>query len=460
MTGGRVEHAGVGGSGRALEPAEASDRATGLSRQNTVLRRTIEVCDELGDAALRGIDPAELTRVFAALVGKHIILMDPAFEPRAEAGPDDEAAVRWDRSDPSVDRLLSALAAKRRPLRVPSVPGSLLARGCLITPVVAGDEVLGYLLVIDRLDETESADVDLLTATYASTLFALTLAHERTSTELGLRYRSALVEALLSGHFLDADDARHKARVLGLGDADGCRVAVLRFDQAQPSHDIERVARRLSTALPGAVMSIHGSRVVLILPEPTESTEPTGGSAQAAALTAHWARIAEATGVTFTGGLSERLPRPENAPRGLHQAEQAIDLGTRLGRDGTLVRYDDLGVYRLLLRIDDISELWRFADDVLGPVIEYDTTHKLDLVQTLSMYLRHQGSLKQVARSMYVHPNTVAYRAQRIEKLTGLDLSDSDDRLLAHAAVKIVEAHRAQERPAQRASSSSSPSAE
>ncbi|MPZ69158.1 MAG: hypothetical protein GEU71_06460, partial [Actinobacteria bacterium] len=45
-----------------------------------------------------------------------------------------------------------------------------------------------------------------------------------------------------------------------------------------------------------------------------------------------------------------------------------------------------------------------------------------------------------------IHPNTVAYRAQRIEQLTGLALSDPDDRLLAHAAVKIVEAHRAMDK--------------
>lgn len=52
------------------------------------------------------------------------------------------------------------------------------------------------------------------------------------------------------------------------------------------------------------------------------------------------------------------------------------------------------------------------------------------------------GSLKQAARSLRPHPDTVAYRAQRIEQLTGLDLADPEDRLVAHVAVKIIEGQR------------------
>ncbi len=63
------------------------------------------------------------------------------------------------------------------------MPGSALACGCLAIPVIVGEATLGYLLV---LDET-AADVDLMVASYAATLFALTLARTQTSLELGRR---------------------------------------------------------------------------------------------------------------------------------------------------------------------------------------------------------------------------------------------------------------------------------
>jgi hypothetical protein len=54
------------------------------------------------------------------------------------------------------------------------------------------------------------------------------LAHEQTSGELDMRYRASVVDALVSGHFLDAHDARRKARSLGLPDGAPLRVAMLR----------------------------------------------------------------------------------------------------------------------------------------------------------------------------------------------------------------------------------------
>ncbi|MGH3097213.1 MAG: PucR family transcriptional regulator [Streptosporangiales bacterium] len=413
---------------------EPHDAVSGLSRENSLYRRTIAAYDRLADAAVQGVDPVELTRVFADLVGKQVVLMDPSFAVRAQAGG---TRWRWDRSDPSVARLASALEARRRPMRVPPVPGFPLDRGLLVTPVAAGTRTLGYLLVVDNEEDAEPDDVDLLSATYAATLFALTLAHERTSTELGQRYRHAILEALVGGHFLDADDARDKARSLGVGEATPYRVGLIRVGPGDdPGAAVTEVAERVAEATPALVASPRqSSGHVLVL------DAPAGG------LAAAWDRLAaRVPGTGLTCGLSEQLARPEQAPTGLRQAEQAIDLGVRLGRQGQLIAHDDLGIYRLLLRIGDMRELWEFADDVLGAVVDYDAAHRLELLSTLSVYLRRQGSLKQVARDLRVHPNTVAYRAHRIERLTGLDLSDPDDRLLAHVAVKIVESRRPEPR--------------
>ena len=418
---------------------------TGLSRQNSVYRRTIAVCDQLADMALKGVDPGELTRVFAELVGKRIVLMDPAFRARAHAGGDGTLPdLNWDRSDSSVDRLLGALETQRRPLRVPSVPGSSLAHGCLVTPIVIGEDTLGYLLVLEEDEDAHPDDVDLLTATYAATLFALTLAHERTSTELGLRYLRTVVDALVSGHFLDAEDAREKARSLGLADSAGFRVCVLRRPGEglleAADNGVDSILTTLTRRLPEAMVTVRDFGVIAIVPE--QVREPEGAAeADLSDSVQAWPRIWTDLGLDphVTGGLSERLQRPELAPVGLSQAEQAVDLGLRLGRGGQLIDYHKLGIYRLLLRIGDIRQLWGFADEILGPLISYDAAHGGELVTTLSVYLRNQSSPKQTARALRVHANTIAYRARRIETITGLDLDHPDDRLLAQVAVTILE---------------------
>jgi DNA-binding PucR family transcriptional regulator len=148
----------------------------------------------------------------------------------------------------------------------------------------------------------------------------------------------------------------------------------------------------------------------------------------------------------LTCGLSELTRWPELAPQALRQAQHAIDLGIRLGRAGQTTSYEELGIYRLLLQIGDMQQLWQFAKDVLGSLIDYDAQHKADLVRTLSAYLNQRESLKQTARVLRVHVNTVTYRIQRIEQLTSLDLTNPDHRLSAHVAAKIIDSQRSCER--------------
>ncbi len=422
------------------------DVLRGLSRQNSTYRRVIEVCDDLADAALTGCGPERLTEVFAGRVGKRVVLLDPVFQLRAQSGSGGVfLGLAPTGTDPSVDRLLRALRSERRPMRIPAVPGSCLERACLVAPVVVRDQTLGYLLVLDDADGPEPDDADLLTITYAATLFALTLAHETTSAELELRLRSAIVDELVSGHFLDTQDARRKAASLGLRVEEPFRVGVVRVAPTSPGGQpakvldhraIEEFAHRVSSGARGTVVAVRESDIVAIIPEV--------GSSRGLTQPPRPARDGEREP---TCGLSEILTAPDQAPHGFRQAEMAIEFGVRLGRAGQTIPYTELGIYRLLLEIGDLSHLRRFAEDVLGSLVAYDATHKQDLIRTLSVYLHHHGSLKQTARTLQVHANTIAYRVQRIQHITTLDLSDPEDRLMAHVAVKIVESLRVTTEP-------------
>jgi hypothetical protein len=418
--------------------------------RNSVYRRMTAVCDQVADAALRGADAADLARVFAQMVRKTVMLLDPEFGLHTRASgaqPETTTGLPWNPREASVARLLHVLAAERRPLRVPPVPGSALAHGCLAMPVTVGDTALGYLLVLDETGAAEPDDADLIITSYAATLFALTLARERTTLELGLRYRGTVVDSLVCGHFLDRQDARGKALELGVTDAQRFWVAVARVHEGGTADGepwlgdttpapalMSRLA--LSSRWPTVV---RGPELVMIVPEP--QPQPSGGGPGydvARAVSAGLPRAAPA-GQEVTCGVSEPIRQAELAPLAFQQAEHAMEMGSRLGRAGQVIRYEDLGIYRLLLQIGDMHKLWQFAGDVLGPLIDYDATHKVNLIATLAAYLNQHESLKQTARVLRVHVNTVAYRVQRIGQLTSLDLADPDDRLIAHVAVKIIE---------------------
>jgi DNA-binding PucR family transcriptional regulator len=70
-------------------------------------------------------------------------------------------------------------------------------------------------------------------------------------------------------------------------------------------------------------------------------------------------------------------------------------------------------------------------------LIEYDERHNSALVQTIDAYFNHHGNISQTAESLFVHRNTLLYRLERIQELTGHDLNQANMRLGLNLALKL-----------------------
>jgi DNA-binding PucR family transcriptional regulator len=71
------------------------------------------------------------------------------------------------------------------------------------------------------------------------------------------------------------------------------------------------------------------------------------------------------------------------------------------------------------------------------PVVEYDERHQSDLVPTLRAFLDCNGSWTACSTRLHLHVNSVRYRIQRIEELTGRDLSGLEDRVNFSLALRM-----------------------
>ncbi|MFI7099351.1 helix-turn-helix domain-containing protein [Streptomyces sp. NPDC050161] len=75
-----------------------------------------------------------------------------------------------------------------------------------------------------------------------------------------------------------------------------------------------------------------------------------------------------------------------------------------------------------------------FSRTVLGPLAGAGASHRM-LLETLEVFLARHGSWARTAEALHLHVNTVRYRIQRIELLTGRDLSRLDHKLDLRAAL-------------------------
>jgi DNA-binding PucR family transcriptional regulator len=78
----------------------------------------------------------------------------------------------------------------------------------------------------------------------------------------------------------------------------------------------------------------------------------------------------------------------------------------------------------LLLELAESTALEPFRT-LIEPLQEHDRTRRSDLVLTLRMYFAAGGNASEAADRLFLHRNSMLYRLERIQKLTGLDLKDA-----------------------------------
>ena len=94
-----------------------------------------------------------------------------------------------------------------------------------------------------------------------------------------------------------------------------------------------------------------------------------------------------------------------------------------------LLAYSDMGIYKLLLGIEDKEILKEYYEKTIQPLVEYDKKNQSDLADVLWTYLKHDGSVKETADELYVHRNTINYKLNRAAEILDLNLSSLDVRL-------------------------------
>ncbi|WP_242885144.1 PucR family transcriptional regulator [Actinomadura litoris] len=135
-------------------------------------------------------------------------------------------------------------------------------------------------------------------------------------------------------------------------------------------------------------------------------------------------------------GVSDVVPAGEL--RGaVEEARYARRLAAGRASPVCVVRHDELATHVLLLASvpDDVRHMFRVR--LLDPLRTYDDVHKADLVRTLETFLQNSGSWARCAEQLHLHVNSVRYRIQRIEDLTGRDLSRLEDRVDFFLALRL-----------------------
>ena len=316
--------------------------------------------------------------------------------------------------------------------RSPADERALLSQGegVVSIPLRVADTVVGALHM--RAKAAPSESMRRLLATMIASEVERVRAPERASETAAADF----LRAVLARELTDRDELLARAKELSLDVQDGASMVVARAHPQSPTDEgwrgrvravAERGARAVASRSIAALSERDGNpgaEVLLLVP---------GGDEAAAARAADGVlREMEAglSGYTFAIGRSRIAADPADLPRAASEALLAANVAQGSSDGGTALAFEQTGAYRLLLSAmsENPSELQRFYEETVEPLVAYDEQYETELVRTLEAFLEADGNVAGTAQRLFTHRHTIYYRLERVRELSGHDVSSSDGR--------------------------------
>lgn len=306
-------------------------------------------------------------------------------------------------------------------------------------PLTVGDEQLGWLAVVIQSPPPGAGIILAAIAAHAAVAIRQLDLVER------LLEKNLVSEFFLALSRRDGDHVRVRALAARLEvDLEAPHVVVALSQSqltAHPSHAASawsevaaKVESSVALRLPGAWFDRTERAVRLLVPAPdgaahveTDIEEMVGG----------------AKTLTLSVGISDSCADVAGFPAAFEEAAAAAEIGGLLRGGPGITTFRDLGAYRYLLSSPDLGR--DAGRQRLDRLVDYDERRGTTLLGTLERYLDERGNVVGTARALYIHPNTLRQRLERIERESGIDL-EQDDWLSLAIAVKVVRLKQMRER--------------
>jgi DNA-binding PucR family transcriptional regulator len=376
------------------------------------LRRSMDIHSRLTAVAVSGEGQDGIARAVHDLTGLGVAIEDRHGNLQAWAGPDRPSP--YPKDLPACrERLIARAAREARPLRHGA---EVLA---LAHP--QGD-TLGAIVLHDP--ERRAGEAELMALEHGATILAMELARVRSLAESELRLRRDVVDELLGG--TDEESSLARAMALGYDLQRPHRVVVVEgHGRVRDDDAFFQAVRRAARDEPAGTLVVARRDEVVLLADGEPDWEHLRRSV-----------LREIGGGRARMGVGQRCEQVGDFPRSYRQARLALRLPAQAEWDDRAIRFDDLGVYQLLVGIEDLGEIERFVQHWLGKLLAYDASRGSELVRTLAHHLERGGNYELTAKSLIVHRNTLKYRLQRIRQIAEVDLGDPDVWFNLHLATR------------------------
>jgi purine catabolism regulator len=153
------------------------------------------------------------------------------------------------------------------------------------------------------------------------------------------------------------------------------------------------------------------------------------------------AQYRDERGETLSVAIGNTINEIFNVDQSYKQAKTCIDFAKSSGIEDAFFSWSRLGIMRLLFAASNNKtnreEIRNFVEKYLGKLKELPPKEAIRQLETLKALSRKGWNLKDTAKALHVHYNTIRYRLKMLEELIPYDLQDPEVRVEIYVALKL-----------------------
>ena len=121
--------------------------------------------------------------------------------------------------------------------------------------------------------------------------------------------------------------------------------------------------------------------------------------------------------------------------RSYKEAKMALDVGKIFFDDQRVAAYNSLGIGRLIYQLP-----MSLCKMFLKETIDMKTLDEFDdeILNTIYKFFENNLNVSETSRQLYIHRNTLVYRLDKLQKMTGLDLRIFEDAITFKIALMVA----------------------
>ena len=109
------------------------------------------------------------------------------------------------------------------------------------------------------------------------------------------------------------------------------------------------------------------------------------------------------------------------------EAKMAMEVGKIFDTEKAIINYESLGIGRLVYQLP-LSICRMFLNEILkGTNVDHFDDETLI---TVNKFFENHLNVSETSRQLYIHRNTLVYRLDKLQKMTGLDLRNFEDAII------------------------------